>query len=161
MRGAALSDILRVRPLLLLGMGNPLRGDDAIGHALAEALEPESGDGFRARAVGVSIENALRWVREESGGTGLVADAVFDEALPEGEWALYPAERLDSVCHTAHSVPLSLLFSFWKNEGPGLGVHFLGIGIRSSEELAPLSPRLLKTLESMTALFRAGLAQAS
>jgi len=157
MRGAALSDILRVRPLLLLGMGNPLRGDDAIGHALAEALEPESGDGFRARPVGVSVESALRWVREESGGTVLVADAVFDDALPEGEWALYPPERLDSVCHTAHSVPLSLLFSFWKNEVPGLGVHFLGIGIRSSEELAPLSPRLQKTLESLTALCRAAL----
>ena len=157
MKGPALPDILRVRPLLLLGVGNPLRGDDAIGHALAEALEPETGGGFRARPVGVSIEGALRWVREEAGGTVLVADAVFDEALPEGEWALYPADRLDSVCHTAHSVPLSLLFAFWQNEIPGLTVHFLGIGIRSSEELAPLSPRLRNTLDSLTALFRAAL----
>lgn len=161
MKGPALSDILRVRPLLLLGMGNPLRGDDAIGHLLAEALEPGSGGGFSARAVGVSIENALRWVREESGGTVLVADAVFDDLLPEGEWELYPPERLDSVCHTAHSVPLSLLFSFWKNEVPGLGVHFLGIGIRSSEELAPLSPRLRNTLDSLTALCRSTLSRPS
>ncbi|MBN2338999.1 MAG: hydrogenase maturation protease [Acidobacteria bacterium] len=157
MKGPALADILRVRPLLLLGVGNPLRGDDAIGHALAEALEPESGGGFRARPVGVSIEGALGWVREEAGGTVLVADAVYDEDLPEGEWELYPPERLDSVCHTAHSIPMSLLFAFWKNEVPGLGIHFLGIGIRSSEELAPLSPRLQITLESLTALCRAAL----
>lgn len=157
MGGPALSDILRIRPLLLLGVGNPLRGDDAIGHALAEALAPESGGGFKARAVGVSVEGALRWVREEAGGTVLVADAVFDEELAEGDWALYPADRLDSICHTAHSIPLSLLFAFWKNEIPGLVVHFLGIGIRSSEELAPLSPRLRNTLDSLTALCRAAL----
>ena len=107
-----LSEILNSRPLLLLGMGNPLRGDDAIGHLLAEALEPLGGEGFQAHAVGTAVENAMRWIRETAGGTLLLVDAVFDESLAEGSWALYPSEQLDSMCHSTHSIPLSMLIAY-------------------------------------------------
>jgi len=150
---ATLSDILKARPLLLLGMGNPLRGDDAIGHLLAENLEPLSNGGFQAHAVGTAAENAMRWVREAAGGTVLLLDAVFDETLEEGSWAFYPSDQLDSVCHSTHSIPLSMLISYWQKEVPGLQVHFLGISIRSSNDMAPLSPALRQTLQSLTSLF--------
>jgi hydrogenase maturation protease len=147
-----LSEILKSRPLLLLGMGNPLRGDDAIGHLLAEALEPLIRPGFHAHAVGASVENAMRWVRETAGGAVLLVDAVFDESLEEGAWALYPGDQLDSMCHSTHSIPLSMLISYWRQEVPDLQVHFLGISIRSNIEMAPLSPALRGTLASLAAL---------
>jgi hydrogenase maturation protease len=147
-----LSEILKSRPLLLLGMGNPLRGDDAIGHLLAEALEPLIRPGFQAHAVGASVENAMRWVRETAGGAVLLVDAVFDESLEEGAWALYPGDQLDSMCHSTHSIPLSMLISYWRQEVPDLQVHFLGISIRSNIEMAPLSPALRGTLASLAAL---------
>jgi hydrogenase maturation protease len=134
-------------------MGNPLRGDDAIGHRLAEALELLSGAGFQAHAVGAAVENAMRWVRETAGGTVLLVDAVFDESLEEGAWALYPGDRLDSMCHSTHSIPLSMLISYWQQEVPNLQVHFLGISIRSNTEMAPLSPTLQRTLASLISLF--------
>ena len=136
----SLSEILSARPLLLLGIGNPLRGDDAIGHLLAKELEPMNSPGFQAHAVGTAVENAMSWIRKAAGGTLILADAVFDESLEEGAWALYPADRLDSVCHTTHSIPLSLLISYWQKEVPGLQVYFLGISIRSNADMAPLSP---------------------
>jgi hydrogenase maturation protease len=136
--------------LLLLGMGNPLRGDDAIGHRLAEALEALRLPGFQAHAVGTSVENAMRWVRETSGGTVLLVDAVLDESLAEGAWALYPGDQLDSMCHSTHSIPLSMLISYWRQEVPDLQVYFLGISIRSNIEMAPLSPPLQRTLDSLT-----------
>jgi hydrogenase maturation protease len=149
-----LNEILRSRPLLLLGIGNPLRGDDAIGHLLAKELEPMNGQGFQAHAVGTAIENAMSWIRETAGGTLILADAVFDESLEEGACALYPADRLDSVCHTTHSIPLSLLISYWQKEIPGLQVYFLGISIRSNAEMAPLSPMLKTTLASLAEIFQ-------
>ncbi len=148
-----LSDILQTRPLLVLGIGNPLRGDDAIGHLLAKELEPLSGEGFQAHAVGTAVENAMRWVREAAGGTVLLVDAVFDESLDEGSWNLYPADQLDSVCHTTHSIPLSLLTGYWQKEVPGLKVYCLGISIRNSTDMAPLSPALRPTLTALKSLF--------
>jgi hydrogenase maturation protease len=130
-----------------------LRGDDAIGFLLAEALEPSNGNGFQAHAVGVAVENAMRWVREAAGGRVLLVDAVFDELLPEGEWALYPPDQIDSMCHSTHSIPLSLLMSYWQQEVPGIQVDFLGISIRNNTEMAPLTPAVEKTLHSLISLF--------
>ncbi len=152
-----LTEILKARPLLLLGMGNPLRGDDAIGHRLAEALEAHNSEGFQAHAVGTAVENAMRWIRETAGGTVLLVDAVFDESLPEGSWALYPSDRLDSMCHSTHSIPLSMLIAYWQKEVPGLRVHFLGISIRNNADMAPLSPPLQKTLTALESAFAAQL----
>jgi hydrogenase maturation protease len=149
----ALIDILKARPLIVLGIGNPLRGDDAIGHRLAETLAPLSGDGFQAHAVGTAVENVMHLVREAAGGTLLLVDAVFDESLAEGSWALYPVDRLDSACHSAHTIPLSLLISYWQNEVPGIQVHFLGISIRTSVDMAPLSPALQRAFSSLKYLF--------
>ncbi|HTY63438.1 MAG TPA: hydrogenase maturation protease [Acidobacteriota bacterium] len=153
MNKALLSEIVKARPFLLLGMGNPLRGDDAIGHQLAESLEPSNKEGFQAHAVGTSVENAMRWVREAAGGTLLLVDAVFDETLAEGNWAFYPPDRLDSICHSTHSIPLSMLISYWQKEVPLLQVHFLGISIRSSTDMAPLSPALQQTLQILQSFF--------
>ena len=146
MNSPSLSEILQFRPLLLLGIGNPLRGDDAIGHLLAKELEGMDNPGFQAHAVGTAIENAMSWIREMAGGTLLLVDAVFDESVEEGSWALYPPDQLDSICHTTHSIPLSLLISYWKKEVPDLRIFFLGIGIRNNTDMAPLSPALQKTL---------------
>ena len=147
-----LTQILHKRPIVLLGMGNPLRGDDGIGHLLAEALAPLNGERFQAHAVGTAVENAMRWIREAAGGAVILVDAVFDESLPEGSWALIPAGRLDSICHTTHSIPLSLLISYWQKEVPGLDVHFVGISIRNNTDMAPLSPALCETLAALQSL---------
>lgn len=153
MDSLSLAEILHARPLLVLGMGNPLRGDDAIGHLLAKELEGIDRPGFQAHAVGTAIENATRWIREMAGGTILLVDAVLDDSVEEGAWSLYPADRLDSVCHTTHSIPLSLLISYWQNEVPGLKIYFLGISIRRNDDMVPLSPILQQTLASLIKAF--------
>lgn len=135
-----------------------MRGDDAVGHLLAQKLESFNGNGFQAHAVGVAVENAMRWIRETAGGRVLLVDAVFDELLPEGEWALYPSDQLDSMCHCTHSIPLSLLISYWRQEVSNLQVDFLGISIRNNTDMAPLSPLIEKTLNSLASLITAALA---
>lgn len=130
-------------------MGNPMRGDDAIGHLLAESLESLRIEGVQAHAVGTAVENAMSWIRQTAGGAVLLVDAVFDESLAEGSWAFYPPDQLDSMCHSTHSIPLSMLISYWLKETPGLQVYFLGVSIRNNSEMAPLSPKLQQTLASL------------
>lgn len=139
---AHLCKLLQLDTVVLLGVGNPLRGDDAIGYKLAESLVEFNNDRFQSHPVGTPVENAMSWVRQAGGGVLILADAVFDESLPEGSWAFYPTDRLDTFCHTTHSIPLSLLISFWQQEVAGLEVHFLGISIRNNTDLAPLSAPL-------------------
>ena len=79
-----LSEIIKYRPLLILGIGNPMRGDDAIGQRLAESLELLNRTGFQVHAAGTAVENAMSWVRQAAGGAVLLVDAVFDESLAEG-----------------------------------------------------------------------------
>jgi len=102
-------------------------------------------------AVGTAIENATHGVRQAAGGAILLVDAVFDESLPEGAWSFFPDDQLDTVCHTAHSLALSILTSLWRQELPGLEIHFLGISIRSNTEFAGLSPALQNTLQELSA----------
>jgi hydrogenase maturation protease len=147
-----LDEILKIRPLLLLGMGNPMRGDDAIGHLLAESVESFNKEGFQAHAVGTAIENAMSWVRKSAEGAVLLVDAVFDESAEEGSWSFYPAEKLDSMCHSTHSIPLSMIISFWQQEVPRLQVYFLGISIRNNNATVQLSPTLQQTLTSLRSL---------
>jgi hydrogenase maturation protease len=139
-------------PVVLLGIGNPLRGDDAIGNDLAESLSGVGGTHLRAYAVGTAIENAGHWVRRAAGGKLLLVDAVFDESLAEGAWSFFPDDRLDTVCHTTHSLPLSILTSLWRQEVPGLEIHFLGISIRNNIEFAGLSPALQSTIQELSRL---------
>jgi hydrogenase maturation protease len=139
-------------PVVLLGIGNPLRGDDAIGNDLAHSLSGLNAAHFRAYEVGTAIENTSHWVRRAAGGVLLLVDAVFDEALPEGAWAFFPDDQLDTVCHTTHSLPLSILISLWRQELPNLEIFFLGISIRNNTDFAGLSPILQNTLQGLTRL---------
>lgn len=141
--------------MVLLGVGNPLRGDDAVAHELAASLAGLNGARFQAHATGTAIENATHYVRKASGGLLLIVDAVFDETLDEGAWDFIPAARLDTFCHTTHSIPLSLLISIWQQEIPDLEIHFLGISIRNNAERAPVSPAVLASLESLRSLIEA------
>ena len=77
----------------MLRIGNPLRGDDAIGHLLAKELEPLNDEGFQAHAVGTAVENVMRWIRESASAMILLVDAVFDESPAEGSWTLYTYKR--------------------------------------------------------------------
>jgi hypothetical protein len=66
---------------------------------------------------------------------------------------LFPPDQLDSMCHSTHSIPLSMLISYWQKEVPNLQVHFLGISIRNNTDMAPLSSALQQTLTTLKSLF--------
>jgi hydrogenase 3 maturation protease len=145
------------QPIVLLGIGNEFRGDDAIGHLLAQRLQELDLPGLKAFPVGVSLENATHLVARHGAKVLILVDAVSDLEQPLGEWGFFEPEALDCFIHSTHSVPLSLFVSYWRQEVPGLEVHFLGVNIHGTATFKAVSPEIEATRIELVELFQANL----
>ena len=143
--------------LVLLGLGNELRGDDAVGTVLARDLSALGLPGLKSFPVGISVENSTHLVARHGARIMLLVDAVSEPGRPLGHWDFHPPENLDSFIHSTHSVPLSLFVTFWKREVPDLEVHFIGINIGPTETFGEMCREVRETKENLIRAFRAGL----
>ena len=129
--------------VLVVGLGNELRGDDGVGCLVARVAE-ELGQGalrglLDGLDAGISIENAGGAVRRSGARGVLLVDAVRVEGEPVGAWRMYPTEDLDSVWHTTHSVPLSLIVRAWRQDMAETDFAFLGVAIGETWDFAEVS----------------------
>lgn len=141
------------QPIVLLGIGNAFRGDDAIGHLLAQSLDERKLPGLSSFAVGISMENATHLVARHGAKVLILVDAVSNPERPLGEWGFFDPDTLDSFIHSTHSVPLSLFVAYWKREVPGLEVHFIGVNIHGTATFKAISPEILEVRERLADLF--------
>ena len=114
---------------------------------------------FFSLPAGISIENAAHLITRKGTDVLILVDATCHSFLKEGEWDFYPVEVLDTVCHTTHSVPLSLLACCWRNENPRLEIHFIGIRIEDTQLFAAPSPAVETARREIAAIFEAWLAR--
>ncbi|MCU0292287.1 MAG: hydrogenase maturation protease [Thermoanaerobaculaceae bacterium] len=141
----------RGQRLLVLGVGNDMLGDDAIGVLVARDLEALNSETFLAVPVGIGVENAGHLIRRHRADVVLIFDAV---AAPSRKpWLFVPPSRLDTFCHSTHSVPLSLLIRAWQQDSPAVRVHFVGIRPRLVALGAPLSPALQAVRAEIVGMF--------
>ncbi len=143
------------RKIAVMGIGNELRGDDAVGHVIAGDLSRMQRDRFISFAVGTAVENASHLIRRASPRYLFVIDAA--QVVSEGKrmrgWDFFPPESINSFIHSTHSLPLSMLFSIWRRENPELIVHFIGIPIGPTRDFAPLSIRAQSIRKQIVAIF--------
>lgn len=144
------------RMIVLLGIGNEQRGDDGIGHLIAQDLSEAEIPGLHAFPVGISLENATHLVARHNANLLILVDAVSDPEQPLGAWDFFEPGRLDCFIHSTHSVPLSLFVAYWKKEIPNLDVHFIGINIQGTETLRTMSTEMEETRREIVALFFEG-----
>lgn len=142
----------RGQRLLVLGVGNDMLGDDAIGVLLARDLEAFHSETFLAVPVGIGVENAGHLIRRHRADVVLIFDAV--SAPGRKPWLFVPPSRLDTFCHSTHSVPLSLLIRAWRQDSPTIRVHFIGIRPRLVALGAPLSPEVEAVRTQIVGLFK-------
>jgi hydrogenase 3 maturation protease len=130
--------------LWILCVGNPLRGDDAVGRRVAELLTAKLTDaGERARGIrvvdcGTTPENYIAALGREGTDaprTLLIVDAA-EMGLPPGECRKLSLSELDAVAETSHGLPLSLLLAPFENL---MEIAVLGIQPASLRTGAPLS----------------------
>jgi hydrogenase maturation protease len=125
--------------IAVLGMGNELLGDDAVGHRIAESIESLRKPNLVGIPVGIALENGYRLVTRSGAKVLIMVDAVCLQDMPAGAWDLFPPEGLDSAIHSTHSVPLPLFVGMWKQDLPGLHVFFIGVNIHSAVQGQGLS----------------------
>ena len=117
------------RPVVVLGVGSPLRSDDAAGLHVAAAL----GGRLRNRPVpgltvieaGPAPENFTSEIRRLHPAVVLIVDCARMGEAP-GSLRVIAPEQIAGVSFGTHGLPLSVLAGFLRNE-TGCSVAFVGI----------------------------------
>jgi hydrogenase 3 maturation protease len=132
---------------LIIGVGNPLRGDDGFGPALIAGLNGKTG--IRLMDAEEIPEAFLDQAVQMAPDKLLIADAVALGGLP-GEAALMPPESLgQKIAISTHNLPLLMFIKFFKEQSPNTEVMLLGVQPKGIEFGKELSPEIRKTIDSL------------
>ena len=132
--------------LAIIGCGSLIRGDDAAGMVIAERLT-EPGENVRVYSGSTAPENFTGEIKKFKPDVLLVIDAA-DMALPPGEAAIIPPEKIDGVSFSTHTLPLKIMLEYLRKE-IGCRPVLLGIQGASYEFGADLTPAVRITVEQV------------
>jgi len=124
--------------VLVVGIGNEMRGDDGAGPALVEKLDASRE--VMLLDAGTVPESFIGKMREAGADLILLVDAVDFGGRP-GSIAFFQAEEIPEGWCTTHQVPLGVLMRFLGQEA-GSDVLLLGIQPRTICQNAPMSPEV-------------------
>jgi len=134
-----LREIVAQKHWLILGIGNPLLGDDGIGSLLAKELEAELGR-EKVRDGGVAPENFLSWVEKSHPDVLIIIDSMEFNKSP-GSIGIFSLKELSSGNISTHSLPLSLLWEYLYQSGVKEG-YIIGIQPSKLYPEGVLSPQV-------------------
>lgn len=137
--------------ILIIGVGNRLRGDDAFGPLTIERfLESSTIPSHWTLVDGGEVpENALGLVEKEKPSRILLIDACDWDGVP-GEVRFFSADEILSLpirTISTHGVPLSFWVKMTQVEHPSILIELLGIQAASLEFNASLTPPVQAALE--------------
>jgi hydrogenase 3 maturation protease len=139
-----LRDDLKARlqgTVLVVGIGNTLRGDDGFGPSMIERLEGKVS--ARLLDVGEVPESYLGRVLEQKARTILVLDAA-DMGEAAGTVAILEAEDLAECNVSTHQMPLELFFRYLR-ENSHADVFALGVQPKQISLGSEMSPEVEST----------------
>ena len=93
---------------ILLGIGNPLNGDDGVGIYVAEQFRM---DGWISLSCGTAPENFTGIVRKNRPSCLILVDSAAMGISP-GEYRIIPRHKIGDVSIGTHQLPLSFLIDF-------------------------------------------------
>ncbi len=130
------------RPVVVLGVGSPLRSDDAAGLHVAAGLAAELRrrplPGLTVIEAGPAPENFTSEIRRLHPAAVLLVDCARMGEAP-GTLRLVEPGEIAGVSFGTHGLPLSVLAGYLQNE-TGCSVIFVGIEPQSVEPGETLSP---------------------
>lgn len=153
-----LADRLR-GSVAVIGIGNPLRGDDAAGCEVAQRLQGRS-TALVVNAEEIPESHLVR-IATARPDTVLFVDAVDLGAVP-GSVAVLEAKQMVGYCPSTHRVPLGLLMECLRRD-TGADVFLIavqpgqiGFGEPMSHEVTASITLLVETLERLLPALPAG-----
>jgi hydrogenase 3 maturation protease len=148
---AALADRLRGRGrVVLVGIGNPLLGDDAAGCLVARGVKGTPGIDV-VESDDVPERDVLR-IADAKPDVVLLADAV-DLGAPAGSVAVLEPDALAGYAPTTHRVPLSLIATLIRRVAAA-DVLVLAIQPRQMTPGAGVSPEVARSVEALVGMIR-------
>ncbi|MHC4572676.1 MAG: hydrogenase 3 maturation endopeptidase HyCI [Planctomycetota bacterium] len=140
-------DPLRDTKTLIVGIGNPLRGDDGAGPLICEQLRHAAASADLIDA-GTVPENYIEPIIKKAPHNLVVIDAVNFGAAP-GAARIFKPEQLSSISFSTHS-PSPRLFIEMITEAIKADVYFIGIQPAHTRLGQPLSGQVSDTVELLT-----------
>lgn len=134
--------------VVLFGIGNVLRGDDALGPMLIEMLRG-SVNASCINAEGAP-ENYLGKVIRENPDTVLIIDAVHLNLKP-GEYRILEQKDLEKSGFSTHDISLGMLIDYMKSQ-INADIFILGVEPRQLRLGAEVSETVKKTLGNLKKL---------
>jgi hydrogenase 3 maturation protease len=128
--------------LAILGIGNPLRGDDAIGLEVLKMLKGKVPKNVKLLECEMVPENFLGEIELFKPTHVLMVDAAHLEIEP-GRARIVPPEKISGTALSTHAMPLSILVGVIR-EDLRAKVMLLGVQPEKTEFGEELSPRLQK-----------------
>jgi hydrogenase maturation protease len=142
-----LREIVQKHPLII-GIGNPLRGDDAAGIELVQRLQAQ---GYpHTLIVESNPENYLQRIAGMPGEVRLWVDIVNFAGEP-GSWRIFSHSEIGHFAISTHNFSLELIFDFLHALRP-VPDFCLGIQPEQTALGASLSPVVRKTIGELTQL---------
>lgn len=137
--------------IAVLGVGNPMRSDDAAGILVARALSkweyaPEI-EHILILEAGQAPENWTGELRKFGPDLVLMIDAA-DVGETPGTIHWIPEQNIDGMSASTHSLPLSMLARFLRLD-LNCTVAFLGIQVDSNEVGERVSPEVLHAVDEI------------
>jgi hydrogenase 3 maturation protease len=126
------------RPVAVLGVGSPLRSDDAAGLRLAALVSRAALPGVHAIDGGPAPENCTAEVRRLCPSHLVIVDAA-DMGEPPGTIRVIPPGLIGSTSFGTHGLPLGVVADYLRSE-VGCRVVVIGVQPKSlsfGEELSP------------------------
>ncbi len=111
--------------IVVCGVGNRLRGDDAIGLLIIEELKKENLNAILIN-TGSAPENYLQKIINLNPDILLIIDAVDFKGIP-GQTKIVNVEELEDKFFSTHSLSLKFLTQYLKQFLPDLKILLIGI----------------------------------
>jgi len=136
--------------VVVMGIGNPCRGDDAAGSLVAQQI----GDAPRVRVIDAQDvpENYLRQVVGEEPDTVVLIDSV-DLHSASGSVALLDKDQVAGYWPSTHRVPLSLVMDYLERETHAR-LCLIAIQPRQTDFLQPMSAEVSSTVEGIAEVLK-------
>lgn len=136
--------------LAILGIGQPLRGDDAVALSVIDTLSTilPPRDNLLLLNTGVAPENCTSTLRRFAPHIVLLLDAAHQNLSP-GTIFSVDLNRVTGISASTHTMPLTLLAQYFTNQ-LHCRVFLIGLQPAQNDWNTPLSPALQRAASLLT-----------
>lgn len=140
---------LKNRRVVLLGVGNTMRGDDGLGPELIKRLRNKT----KAKLLdgGELPENYASAIIKHSPDCLVIIDAADLQQAP-GHAAIIPENQITGTSFSSHKMPLTMLAAIIRQTLPEIKIIIIGVQPQSAQLAEAITPPVIAALNKLEQL---------